>query len=876
GWYDLAIGVDPANPDIVIAGGLNFYRTINGGITWTQITRWVGTALNYVHADHHTVTWNGSQVLVGTDGGIFYSSDNGITYTDRNNGLRLKQFYACAIHPTSTNYFLAGAQDNGVHQLNGAGITNSVEVTGGDGAYVHIDEDEPAYQWGSYVRNNYRRSVNSGASWSSVTADNSGSFINPTDYDDINNIMYCGRNANEFNRWADAKTGGTLTTVAMAGLAGGSVSHVKVSPYTTNRVFFGGSTGKILRADNANAVLALTDITGSGMSASTVSCVAVGTTDNNLLATFSNYGATHIWVSTTGGGAAGWTNITGSGLPDIPIRWAMFNPEDNTKAILATEMGIYETSSISGGATVWVQNGTLPVVKTTMLQYRFNDNTLLASTHGRGLWTSTITPTAPYVRFASSYTYSPVRTEATVTTTGCRNYTDYTLNMHIDKAPVGAAAVTLSIAGGATATQGIDYDFTTNGNFAAPSSVVTFPGGGTADQAITIRVYNDVEVDAAATESFTFTYTIGGGTDALPAPSSTNYTYYIADNDVAPTTTAVETVAGRTKTEHIGNSGTYNFYASTGGLLLNSITGATGSLGCVTSTIFEAGTTWQPLAGGLRSQKVYDIAPTTNPGSTYTVKLYFTTAELTGSGAIAPFSTLKIAKTTAATMAGVTVGNTVVVSTTSAVYNGTNYVFTATFTGFSKFFLINPAVALPVDLLSFSGYLNNQGNSALQWQTTNQYNLSNFEVQRSYDGAQFGTVGTVNAVQNPALIQNYTFVDPQVAKAVNFFRLKMVDRDGRYKYSAIVRINNNKPQKFVSLVQNPVRENISFIINNQYKENVSGQMYNSSGQLVKRWELGKIEGYVVLPFNGARPASGIYTLRLSAGNKTDNLRISIQ
>ncbi|HMU46312.1 MAG TPA: T9SS type A sorting domain-containing protein [Chitinophagaceae bacterium] len=874
-WYNLAIAVDPTDANNVMVGGLNSYRSIDGGATWSVNSVWVtgvpGSS-NYIHADHHIIVWNNNQVLDGGDGGIFYSADDGATWADRNVGLRLKQFYACAIHPTSTNYFLAGAQDNGVHQLNGAGITSSVEVTGGDGAFVHIDEDEPQYQFGSYVFNVYRRSTNSGATWGTVSYSSSiGQFINPTDYDDINNNFYGPWSAGSYIRWMSAPTTTNAFSVSVSSMTTSSLTATTVSKYTSNRVFFGSSNGKIIRADNAHTgTPTLTDITGSGMSASTVSCIAQGTTANNLIATFSNYGAAHVWVSTTGGGAAAWTNITGN-LPDIPVRWAMFYPEDNTQAIIATEMGIFETSLINGGSTVWVQNSTFPTVKTNMLQYRFSDNALLAASHGRGLWTSSITPVSPYVRFASSYTYSSVKNEATGSTTGCRNYTDYTLNMHIDKAPTGTANVTLSIAGGATATQGVDFDFTTNGSFVSPSNVVTFPSGGTADQPITIRVYNDAEVEAG-TEFFTFNYSIGGGTDAVAAPSSNSYTFYIGENDITPTSTAVETVLNNNITEHVPNNGTYYFYSTGVNRLINSLTGTSGNLGCVTSNVFEAGSTWQSFAGGERSQKVIEVTPTTNTGSSYTIGLYYTAAELAGK----PPASLKIAKTTAATMASANALNTTVVSTSFASYNGSDYVFTASFTGFSKYFLVDNNVVLPVDLISFSGYLNNQQKSVLQWKTTNQFNLEKFEVQRSYDGVQFATIGNVDAVPNPPTVQDYGYTEPTIAKAVNFYRLRMVDFDGKEKLSAIIKITNNKPVKFVELLENPVRNNISFIIDNSLGDNVSMLLYSNSGQLINRWNLGNQQGTVLVPIDRFNLSSGIYILRIGAGNRSESFRISKQ
>lgn len=528
-WYCMAIAMDPSNDSNVVAGGLNCYRTTNGGSTWTQLSTWVGSSLSYIHADQQTAVWAGNEVLVGSDGGIFYSSDGGATFSDRNKGLRIRQYYSCAIHPTSTNYFLAGAQDNGVSQFTNAGLGSITEVTGGDGAFVHIDQDQPQYQFGSYVYNQYRRSTDGGNTWSSVNYSNSvGSFINPTDYDNVSNKMYCGGNSNQYIRWENPQTGNTFNPITIAAFSG-SVRSVTVSPYTPNRVFFGSSSGKVVQVDAANSASpAATNIAGSGMPGSSVSCVALGTNDSNLLATFSNYGAAHVWVTTTKGGSSGWTNITGN-LPDIPVRWAMFYPEDNTKALVATEMGVYETSGINGSSTVWTRDASFPIVRTDMLQYRKSDGTVAAATHGRGLWTADIPVTIPYIRFAENY---GEQTETTAATTGCRNYKDYTVNMTIDAAPVGDATVTLNVAGGGTATQGVDYDFTTNGNFASPSNILTFPNGSTTSQPITIRVYDDAEIENS--ESFTLTDAVSGSTNAQAAPSSTSYTFTIDDNDVAP------------------------------------------------------------------------------------------------------------------------------------------------------------------------------------------------------------------------------------------------------------------------------------------------------------------------------------------------------
>ncbi len=709
-------------------------------------------------------------------------------------------------------------------------------------------------------------------------------------------------------------------------------------------------------------------------------------------------------------------------------------------------MGIYETDDINGASTIWVRNTSFPFVKTNMLQYRKSDGTLLAATHGRGLWTSTIPFTNPYVRFASPYR---VATEATTTSGSvCRNYRDYTVNMNIDQAPTGNANITVSVAGGSTATLGVDFDFTTNGNFTTPSNALTFVNGSTASQTISIRIYNDAEVESA--ESFTLNYSVGGSTNALAAPSSTSYVFTLNDDDVAPVssgagsatigngslsggyiqpfrsnfqkarsqyiylaselsalgltagnitalgfnvltktstqaysgltislkntststfaTTAFETsttssysqnystVAGlntltlttpfnwdgtsnvlveicfdnatatgtgdlvststtldakgvwnrdnagtgcslaaafnsaggfprlditfsgvllgnpiestlsASRSEFIGNSGIYNFY--TGSNILSRISNASANLGCVSATVFEAGTTWQNFQGGQRSQKVIDLTPTTNVGASYTVGLYFTAAELAGKTP----SSLKIAKTNAVTLAGANMSNTELVIPTVTPF-GSGFLFTGNFTGFSKFFLADAAVILPVNLLTFSGTLNNQNYCSLLWKTSIQRNLKGFEIERSYDAVSFVSVGFVPANQSSLNEYNYNFTDPAAAQSVNYYRLKMTDQNGTYRYSPIVKINSAQSSKFVKLLINPITDFISISINNPVSETVTASLFTNAGQLVKKWQLGTVNGNIILPFDGIYLAKGNYILRILTNTKDEKLKV---
>ncbi len=471
-WYCMAVAIDPNNANNVIVGSLDCYKTTNGGTSWTKISEWVGTAGQYVHADQQIITWrSNNQVLFGCDGGVHYSANGGTTITDRNQGLRIKQFYAVANHPTSTNYFLAGAQDNGVHQLNNATIGASVEVTGGDGAFVHIDQNQGQYQWGSYVYNQYRRSTNSGSTWTSVNYSSSaGKFINPTDYDDVNNIMYCSGNANAFVRWSNPQTGSTFTSVTMSGLSSGRVSAVKVSPYTNHTVFFGGGgsgiTPSLIKATAANATPTFTSIIGTGMTTASanISCIELGTNEQNIIVVYSNYGVSNVWVTSNGGTT--WTAIDGN-LPDMPVRWAIFYPGDNTKAIIATETGIWQTTLINGASTAWDPETGFPNVRTDMLQYRASDGLLSAATHGRGVFT-TIIGAAPSCGTVSGLAASAItNTTATVSWTalgGALNYdVDYKLNSSGTWINAATATTSLSVALSGL-TQGSLYDYRVRAN----------------------------------------------------------------------------------------------------------------------------------------------------------------------------------------------------------------------------------------------------------------------------------------------------------------------------------------------------------------------------------------------------------------------------
>jgi hypothetical protein len=396
GWYCMAGAINPADSTQYIVASLDCYKTTNAGTSvWSQISDWASSTQQYVHADQHDMIWytQGAQsrVLVVCDGGVFLSTDGGSTWANRNVGLRIKQFYSCDIHPSTTNYFLAGAQDNGTHSFSNAGLSTTTEVIGGDGMFVHIDQDQAAYQFTAFPYNSYARSTNSGANWSTsgLNFGSTGRFTNPSDYDNTSNVMYSADATGSYRRWTNPQTGATNDVVSVTALGSATVSAVAVSPYTSNRVYFATSAGILARVDNANTVSSPAAGTSVASSLGTVSSIVFGGSEDTVIVTNSSYSGTQVWYSTNATNASPTFTAKDGNLPNIPVRWSLPIAYTNGKRVMiATETGVWVTSDITAASPTWVADPNFPNVRTDMLKYRSSDKLVAAATHGRGLWTA--------------------------------------------------------------------------------------------------------------------------------------------------------------------------------------------------------------------------------------------------------------------------------------------------------------------------------------------------------------------------------------------------------------------------------------------------------------------------------------------------------
>ena len=401
----MLLEVDPNNDTVLYAGGIDLFKSTLSGTTWTQQSHWYGGFnFQYVHADQHAIAFakgSSTKLVYGNDGGVYYSSDGGDNISGRNKDYNVTQFYHGDIGQSVSNpIFLSGAQDNGSLFIDGAsaGVNASKNLRSGDGAYSFIDKDGE-YVIVSYVYNNIRRvnlplvllipNVPLYEGVEIAEDSNSGEFINPAELDDELDILYTNASSggkDSIARYTDIKTANPVRTNLGSPFLNGKVTAFRASPFTSEstKLFLGLSTGRILRVDNANTDNPSWNLLPFNKIGS-ISCIGFGENENELLVTFHNYGVSSIWFSEDGG--LSWVNKEGD-FPDIPVKAIMMNPLNNDEVIIGTELGVWRTSNFKDATPNWTQsyNG-MSNVKVTSFSLRTADNTVMASTYGRGMFT---------------------------------------------------------------------------------------------------------------------------------------------------------------------------------------------------------------------------------------------------------------------------------------------------------------------------------------------------------------------------------------------------------------------------------------------------------------------------------------------------------
>lgn len=376
GWYTLSIAASPTNANEVCVGGVNIWRTTNGGTNWSLFAHWQGSGAPYAHADIHDLVYkNGTTLYAGTDGGVFFTTNSGSSFFSANGNMNIAEIYKIGLSKTNYNLAITGHQDNGTNIYTG-GWSGTM---GGDGMSAFIDQTNDNVMYGEQYQGSFNRSTNGGAAWTAITTGITGTGAwNTPWHQDPNvstpNTLYGGRqqmfkSTNQGTNWSQIGTiGGT-----------GSIVEFAVAPSNSQVIYVikGNTLYKTTNGGTSWAAVAGLPTTAQ------LTWVAVKDIDpNSVWVTYSGYtSGTKVYQSTDGGTT--WTNYS-TGLPNLPVNCVTYWNGTNNGLYVGCDVGVYYRDATMASWTLY--NAGLPNVRVTDLAIFYPLGKLRAATFGRGVW----------------------------------------------------------------------------------------------------------------------------------------------------------------------------------------------------------------------------------------------------------------------------------------------------------------------------------------------------------------------------------------------------------------------------------------------------------------------------------------------------------
>ncbi len=414
GWYDLALAADPSNAEYIYVGGVDVWRSSNGGTTWEINSHWYGgCSVPAVHADCHFLGYAPNGILWAcNDGGVYSTNDNGVTWTDHTEGITIGQIYKLGQSQKVRDQVINGFQDNGTYSFLSSGWAAS---GGGDGMECAYDWENQAYSYYTiYYGAIYRKHNNSGdyqVGGNGIGGiDEDGAWVTPfalhvTDA----KTMFAGY----VNVWRCNNIRGVgITWKKISDNLGGSNSSnmavLEQSPANPDILYAARYDNKLFRTDNCNSdnpvwIDITSNLPGSGY---TPSDLAAHHTDPNTVYMTFNHA---VYKSTNKGQT--WTNISGN-LPFVSTNTIAFYRNAMEGLYVGTDAGVYYKDQSLANWIPFSQG--LPVNgRITELEIYYNPDTVAnevirASTYGRGLWGSDMYHSTPDANFTADRTTVPI------------------------------------------------------------------------------------------------------------------------------------------------------------------------------------------------------------------------------------------------------------------------------------------------------------------------------------------------------------------------------------------------------------------------------------------------------------------------------------
>jgi hypothetical protein len=341
-------------------------------------------------------------------------------------------------------------------------------------------------------------------------------------------------------------------------------------------------------------------------------------------------------------------------------------------------------------------------------------------------------------------------------------------------------------------------------------------------------------------------YFVGTGASFSGLPSSTNYNSTIYD-DI---------------------SWKHTFNSSNATQVIASIKDYCLDLGTRSDTVYVEANPVQ-IGTGYAMRRHYTINTSLNPAGTKRVRLYYTNADFSNLQTMVPgltsHSQLVVTKYDGPNEDGIfnTTGGSLTFIPSAQITTGTAFgqrYLEFDVSDFSEFWIHAGSVPLPVDILTFhANPCNTQ--ACLQWTVGEEKNVSHYEVERSLDGNSFQFVGKVNATNE----SSYSFTDNMPYAGRNYYRLNVVDIDGKHNYSPIRSIDFTEGQWNIAILPT-------------YSEN--GQYTLQSNKSIRSVEIFTTNGSLVQTIHNPSQnlnlsglSSGLYFIRVSTSAESEVLKV---
>ncbi|MDO8365404.1 MAG: PKD domain-containing protein [Saprospiraceae bacterium] len=390
---DMDVAVNLFNAEEVHIAGIHTWKSINGGVSFELTSHWMpntaaSLGVGYNHADIDILKFVGNTLYVGSDGGIYISTDGAESFIDRSTGLGIREFYKIGVSRTNPNVVSGGSQDNGTSVMRGANRA-WVDWLGADGMETFVDWNNANNLYGTSQYGSMYRSTNQGNSRSSISKpeeDVDGAWVTPFEQDPlVANTIYVAFE----DVWKTSNNGSTWTKIS--DFADGNMNQMKLAPSDNQRIYVSRGSSLFTTANGGGDWTTTEKTWGT----STINYISVHPQNPERLLIVTSSAVYH---SLDAGGI--WTSIS-AGLPSGSKYCATWENTGKNGIYVGGFGFVSYTNDDLGGQWVGFFEG-LPNVRVYELEINYISNSIFAGTYGRGLWESPLyRPLLPVAAFTA-------------------------------------------------------------------------------------------------------------------------------------------------------------------------------------------------------------------------------------------------------------------------------------------------------------------------------------------------------------------------------------------------------------------------------------------------------------------------------------------